>query len=107
MTPIIEAITAAAEAGFDAPKELLVLDWDRTGMAWLGSWYPDPLLRGVWRRLVLEGPANIATASVSANDDGFTFVAPVYPRPTEANFPTPEAAQQACEAAIVAAWRNR
>lgn len=113
LAPTLENVDAEL-----APKGLLALAWDRKEPAWLGDWFTSPRDRELGTRvrmLVVEAKAghympNTRIASVWRSIDGMWRASA--PNPSgwyddSAGHPTPEAAQQACEAAIVAAWRNR
>ncbi len=105
-TPTLEDVDAEL-----APKGLPVIDL--TGPAWVGPWvdeYPD-----LWQRWMLrfdDASENMVLTRIDvwmSGDGTWRYSSPsrMAKRCDEAGHPTPEAAQAACEAAIVAAWRNR
>lgn len=102
--PTLEDVDAELQ-----PKGLPVIGLDSP--AWVGEWtvddsfrerqllHPDSTLSGV---IMLRCTVQLRSRAWHYNAP-FTRAQPCHSK----GHPTPEAAQQACEAAIVAAWRNR
>jgi hypothetical protein len=103
-----------------APRGLRALEWDMHEPAWIGRWFPSSRHGFEFKRVFLVPPErgnctpNMHFATVFGTTVGAhgrlwtsTFAIPGDDWCTEYDHPTPEAAQAACEAAIVAAWRNR
>jgi hypothetical protein len=94
-----------------APKGLPVIELN--GPTWVGPWTPLENI-GSSRCFLVPAPNNhmprmlIAVVAIYAGDR-WCFRSGIASKfgSDESGFRTPEAAQQACEAAIVAAWRNR
>lgn len=102
--PTLEDVDAELQ-----PKGLQVLTL--TEPAWMGPW-ASVARGGRFRQIVipLDGKATLADARIwQHHETRWDFECgergKLYVR--DSGHPTPEAAQAACEAAIVAAWRNR
>ena len=106
-TPTLEDVNAEL-----APKGLPVIELD--GPTWVGPWQPHRF--GHWCRDLIKrhtpqvGGSYIVPCRVTVYEDscgGWHFTDGDATHPTMPGHSTPESAQAACEAAIVAAWRNR
>ena len=102
--PTIEDVDAELQ-----PKGLPVISLDLP--AWIGEWTVDDRFR---ERQLLHPDSTLSgvmmlRCTVQLRSRAWHYNAPftrAQPCPSKGH-PTPEAAQAACEAAIIAAWRNR
>lgn len=105
--PTLEDVDAEIQ-----PKGLPVIELD--GPAWFGQWTEDVFGCWTWYALKRAFPKHGKPYPVTCvltvymdSSKGWHFTDGDATHPTMPGHPTPEAAQSACEAAIVAAWRNR
>jgi hypothetical protein len=109
-TPTLEDVDAEL-----TPKGLRVLEWDRKEAVWLGDWFDHPSAKDTQVRLFnVVAPSDtymprtlIAMVWKDAESRWHASATQPFSETFRDVCPTPEAAPQACEAAIVAAWRNR